>query len=449
MVSLTVAWICMTHLMVFAIVLLFKAKGRAANRTLAAIMFCFGYVHLNHILIITGSMTEHPWTHWPNVISFLFIYLVGPLFLHYTSLLTGTPVQWRRYLWVHLPPLAVPVWYIARFLFLSEQEIIDYYRMAMVVQPWDANVAVAVVTVQGCAYWLWCLRMLKRHDERIRERPFYREMNLKWLSSIIIGLLVLSFLIIPASLYVIRDDVTVLFMVYPILSTTIYMALFFSSMRFPSEQEERDMMMELLRQRLSRDFHDELGGDLSKLSVISQRLELLAADDPEIARYVRSVRDTSAQLDGSIRTMVGAMAAGSRSLNAVVADLREEFSRYMDGLDMAHECSVVGLKEASGTLPYESVRNINAALREAMHNAVRHAEADLITMAVRLKGDGMTITITDNGKGMDTNGARVRGLRNMEQRITAIGGRFECISAAGQGTELRFSDIPINTEVLQ
>jgi len=435
--------------MVFAIVLLFKGRGRAANRTLAAIMFCFGYVHLNHILIITGSMMEHPWTHWPNVISFLIIYLIGPLFLHYTSLLTGSAVQWREYFWIHLLPMIVPVWYIGRFLFLTEQEIIEYYRMAMIVQPWDANVAVAVVTVQGCAYWLWCLRMLKHHDQRIRDRPFYKEMNLKWLSTTIISLLVLSFLIIPVSLYVIRNDVTVLFMFYPILSTTIYMALFFSSIRFPSEQEERDMMMELLRHRLSRDFHDELGGDLSKLSVISQRLELLAADDPEIARYTRSVRDTSAQLHDSIRTMVSSMAAGNRTVSTMVADLREEFTRYMSDLDIAHDCSVDGVEEMGGTLPYESVRNIHAALREAMHNAVRHAEADHITMAVRMEGDTMSITVTDNGKGMDSGEVLARGLRNMEQRITAIGGRFECISAPGQGTELRFSDILIHTKVLQ
>ena len=447
--SLTIAWICLTHLMVFAIVLLFKAKGRAANRTLAAIMFCFGWVHVNHILILEQTMVAHPWTHWVSVACFPLVGSLGPLFLRYTSLLTGDKVEWRRYAWAHLLPIAVPLAYVGSFLFRSEDGIIAYYQRVLDTQPMDANAVLAVVTVQGWVYWGWCLRMLNRHDGRIRDRPFYKEMNLRWLYRVILALLLLSVIVIPVSMYQSRYDMSILFTVYPALTTMVYLLLFFSSMRFPSEQEERDMMMELLRQRLSRDFHDELGGDLSKLSVISQQLELMASNDPDIARYVRSVRDTSAQLHGSIRTMVGAMAADSRSLNTVVADLREEFMRYMDGLGMAHGCTVEGLGEAGGTLPYESIRNIHAALREAMHNAVRHAEADRITMAVCLKGDSMSIAIADNGKGMDSSGARVRGLRNMEQRITAIGGRFNCVSAAGQGTELRFSDIPIHMEVLQ
>jgi signal transduction histidine kinase len=449
MTGLTIAWICMTHLMVFAIVLLSKGGGRKADRTLAAIMFCFGWVHVNHLLILEQTMITHPWTHWVSVACFPFIALLGPLFLRYTSLLTGDQVEWRRYAWAHLLPIAVPLVYVGSFLFRSEEEIIKYYLRAFETQPVDANIVLAVVTLQSWFYWGWCLRMLNRHDGRIRERPFYKELNLRWLYRVIMALLVLSVLVIPATIYLIRHDMSMLFVVYPALTTMVYLLLFFSSMRFPSEQEERDMMMELLRHRLARDFHDELGGDLSKLSVISQRLELLAKDDQEIARYVRSVRDTSAQLQGSIRTMVSAMAADNRTVSTVVADLREEFMRYMDGLDMAHDCTVEGLKEGSGTLPYESVRNIHAALREAMHNAVRHAEADRITLAVSIQNDRMSITITDNGKGMDSGEARVRGLHNMEQRITAIGGRFACVSAAGRGTELRFSDIPINTEVLQ
>ena len=78
---------------------------------------------------------------------------------------------------------------------------------------------------------------------------------------------------------------------------------------------------------------------------------------------------------------------------------------------------------------------------EALHNAVRHAHADHVT--VRLAGaDGrLVIEVSDDGVGFDPHAPDVRsrhlGLTSMEERARESHGRLKIHSAPGRGTTIR------------
>jgi signal transduction histidine kinase len=78
---------------------------------------------------------------------------------------------------------------------------------------------------------------------------------------------------------------------------------------------------------------------------------------------------------------------------------------------------------------------------EALHNAVRHAHADHVT--VRLAGeDGkLVLEVSDDGVGFDPHAPDVRsrhlGLTSMEERARESHGRLKIRSAPGQGTTVR------------
>jgi signal transduction histidine kinase len=78
---------------------------------------------------------------------------------------------------------------------------------------------------------------------------------------------------------------------------------------------------------------------------------------------------------------------------------------------------------------------------EALHNAVRHAHADHVT--VRLAGEGgkLIIEVSDDGVGFDPQAPDVRsrhlGLTSMEERARESQGRLRIRSAPGQGTTVR------------
>ena len=76
---------------------------------------------------------------------------------------------------------------------------------------------------------------------------------------------------------------------------------------------------------------------------------------------------------------------------------------------------------------------------EALTNAVEHASADEIGVRVREQGGTVSVEVCDDGTGgADPRGS---GLRGLEDRVAACGGRLTVVSPAGGGTLVR-ADLP-------
>ncbi len=75
-----------------------------------------------------------------------------------------------------------------------------------------------------------------------------------------------------------------------------------------------------------------------------------------------------------------------------------------------------------------------AVVREAVSNAVRHADATELSITVSVTDD-LVIDVTDNGIGLPDTVAR-SGLGNLEQRATEAGGSCRVERVEGGGTRL-------------
>jgi signal transduction histidine kinase len=83
-------------------------------------------------------------------------------------------------------------------------------------------------------------------------------------------------------------------------------------------------------------------------------------------------------------------------------------------------------------------------VREALHNAVKHADAHRVDIALEHSGGHLLLLIEDDGRGFDPSSSRPGhfGLQSMRERATAVGGTFTLFSTVGAGTQLRVS-IPV------
>ena len=79
--------------------------------------------------------------------------------------------------------------------------------------------------------------------------------------------------------------------------------------------------------------------------------------------------------------------------------------------------------------------------QEALHNALRHSDAEHIAVALRSDDSGVTLTVSDDGSGFDTSAPEVRsrrlGLTTMAERARAAGGALAIESGPGAGTTIR------------
>jgi signal transduction histidine kinase len=90
-------------------------------------------------------------------------------------------------------------------------------------------------------------------------------------------------------------------------------------------------------------------------------------------------------------------------------------------------------------------RNLLLVMKESLHNIIKHADANEVSVQLEIVGPDMVLRIRDNGRGFEPskrNGAG-NGLGNMHKRVRDLGGEFNLVSAPGQGTRIEVS-VPLN-----
>jgi two-component system sensor histidine kinase DesK len=173
------------------------------------------------------------------------------------------------------------------------------------------------------------------------------------------------------------------------------------------------------RERIARDLHDLLGHTLSLITLKAELARKLVDRDPQRAKQeMQDVEHTSRAALADVREAI----SGYRGQGLAAELLRARQTLETAGITVDCEASEVPLSPGQETV-------LALALREAVTNVVRHAQAQ--SCSVRLARDeGLcTLEIADNGCGAD--GPEGNGLRGMRERLEAIGGSLQRQTAAG------------------
>jgi len=197
------------------------------------------------------------------------------------------------------------------------------------------------------------------------------------------------------------------------------------------------------RRSLARELHDEvgqwLGALLMDLGQVRQALRGIAAAEwpgSEAAgerlhsavdlgeRTLRCVRDIGLLLRPSMLDDLGL-------IPALHWQARETSRRTGVRVQLDTADEDIELPEAVRTAVYRVVQ-------EALANAVRHAEARHVSIALLCRGGRLRVMIKDDGKGFDPGITRGLGILGMQERIALLGGEFRIHSAPVQGTVVTF-----------
>jgi len=431
------AWLCLIHLTLFAVVLFLKKDNRAANRVLSLFMLILAYIHFTHILLFENLVVQ---LHWLNELGFLLLYLTGPLFLLYTSYMTGQPVDWKRRAWLHVLPFIAPALYIISFLFRDTASIERYYAGVMEKEPADATALLALVTAQMTVYMVWSLRLLYQYNKRLRNKAYNAIMNLKWLYILTLILLFFSVVGVPLMLLFIPSDISVLFVYMPVITLIIYLTLFYKSINFPGTAYEKKLIRTEEREKISRDMHDEIGSGITHIALLSE----IARKNPDMnPRQLDEISGNARRLAENLREIVWGLNTGNDTFDAMLAHMRRYITDYLESAGI--DCTIK-FPEATGDteVSYELRRNLMLVLKEALHNIVRHSQADKAEVSITLINGYFSLVVSDNGLSPDLPEVQKgNGLLNMKKRTELLGGRFSIHMKRDCGTILLFENIRI------
>jgi two-component system sensor histidine kinase DesK len=182
------------------------------------------------------------------------------------------------------------------------------------------------------------------------------------------------------------------------------------------------------RERIARDLHDVLGHTLSLITLKSELARKLVDRDPDRAKQeMREVEAASRAALADVREAI----RGYRS-DGIFAELaRARAALETAGVVVQCDTSPVPLSPAQ-----ESV--LALALREAVTNVVRHAEARSCNVSLKRSDSLCTLEVADDGCGLS--GPEGNGLRGMRERLEALGGSLRLLTS--NGTRL-IIDLPL------
>ncbi|WP_298711127.1 sensor histidine kinase [uncultured Chitinophaga sp.] len=203
---------------------------------------------------------------------------------------------------------------------------------------------------------------------------------------------------------------------------------------------EKEQAVDQERARISSDMHDDLGSGLSTIRLLSEIAKRKIKDTGQ-TKEIERISEAAGELVDKMSEIIWAMNSSNDSLANLIAYMRSFAADFLEHAHIQHHFiipeSIPNVKLSGGTR-----RHIYLAVKESLHNVVKHSQATEVIIEVKVFKN-MTIMIKDNGKGFDPEKVRLfgNGLKNIEKRMQQVGGQADIISQNGTTV---FLDIPLN-----
>jgi signal transduction histidine kinase len=193
---------------------------------------------------------------------------------------------------------------------------------------------------------------------------------------------------------------------------------------------EREQAAAEERQRLQRELHDGLG---AKLVTALARVESAGLDAEGLARELRACL-------ADMRLASEAFAPEATDLGAVIGNFLFRWESVLRDAGVQPRWRVELPAQGLPVSPYVALQLLRV-MQEALSNALRHADARNVTLALARDGAVLALVVEDDGRGLPPSGPGPgRGLADMRIRAGAIGAQFALGAPPGGGTrvELRW-----------
>ena len=210
-------------------------------------------------------------------------------------------------------------------------------------------------------------------------------------------------------------------------------------------ERSRELSILSERNRLALELHDVVSQKLFSLNLAAEAANTLLDRGPEEARpQLERVRDLARDALAELRALIFGLRPAELERDGLDGVLRKEATM----LQRVHGVKV--RVDADGEPPHVELACAGEILRiveEALHNAVRHAGADTVTVRLHGAGRALHIEVADDGIGFDPTDPELRshhlGLTSMEERARELGGRLTLAASPGNGTVVSL-EVPVD-----
>lgn len=198
-------------------------------------------------------------------------------------------------------------------------------------------------------------------------------------------------------------------------------------------------LQEQERNRIARDLHDELGPLVSIAYLLIQNSEGATEED---RTYLSKAEQSLLELSERFRAIAQNLAPDVLQ----VRGLPQSIDLFLQRCRAVSMIAFSFQSKLQQELPERFGLQVYRLVQELVHNAIKHSEAQKVTLQLVERKKMLYLFYTDDGKGIAAEQQQLgMGLKSMRNRVTMLRGEMTIDSKPRSGTRIYFS-LPIHTD---
>jgi NarL family two-component system sensor histidine kinase LiaS len=189
------------------------------------------------------------------------------------------------------------------------------------------------------------------------------------------------------------------------------------------------------RNRLARDLHDSVKQQVFATAMQVGAARALLEQSPDTAKtHLAEAEQLVRQAQQELTTLIQELRPAALESKGLATALRDYVADWSRQSNISTEVRVQGER----SLPLVVEQTLFRVAQEALANVARHGEAATAKVYLVWDGNGVTLTVSDDGQGfnMAAMNGKGMGLQSMRERVEALGGHLAVESKPKVGTEV-------------
>lgn len=198
-------------------------------------------------------------------------------------------------------------------------------------------------------------------------------------------------------------------------------------------QQEQDLLTQRLE--ISNDLHDNLGSTLSSLNIYSGIAIENIEKNPMLAKFnLVKITKVTQKVMHQINDVVWSISPKETNVSLLSTRLKDSF---VDVFDLSQIKCIYSVDEETESMITGILARKNMLLiaKEAINNAVKYSQADLLHFTIKKQDENIILSIEDNGVGIgEVDFTKGKGLSSMKLRCEKLDGFFSVTNIIPKGT---------------
>ncbi len=209
---------------------------------------------------------------------------------------------------------------------------------------------------------------------------------------------------------------------------------------------EKQLAIQTERQRISAEIHDDVGAGLLAMRLLTEMTKNKLPES-EARQEVGKIHASISELSHKMREVIWSLNTDNDQLQNLLSYIHRQAVVLFENSSISLRVILPAEDVPAVTIHGEKRRHIYLAVKEALHNCLKHSEARNCVLSMQIKENALYLTVADDGKGFVAHQQEPTGygLRGMQKRMQQIEGVLD-VKASDDWTHVLFM-VPLTKSV--